>query len=683
MSAPAIPAARAADPRRRRDPPGGSRDARRGSGHLRRGARQPRTRAGAGRARRRSAAGEARGRQHRGPAAARTAAASARQVGVARRDDARRARPDNAATPSTAATDKLPQSPRPPRTGPPWRSLPRCGPPLPGGHVQASSSAPAPTSVSAAAADARRPRSPPARRCDPAGAARRPPTALGGGADGAERRVRSSTPTDGPTGADPGHVRGTGPDRKPTQGRQPHGVATGPAAGAGPATAAPVATRRPRRRGRPTVPRPPAAPAPTAATRAGASAGPVRRDAHSRGRDGTAPEPSRSTEPDGPVTAGGARAVGSRRRTTMVRRRDGGRPPQPSVPHALRPVVRHGRAAASRVRTGAPHVRSSSARPGAVRSTRRPATGRSPSADRRHRGSPRRAAPRHCRDLRNVSRGRACTTGSLDVRGGSAVRVARSRDRQDARRGGATAPAGRPRRPSGPHPRPARGPEAAPPTHAPEPPHLRRPRPNVAPEQPHGPIRPTADPRRHLGRHHRRRRRRLRQRHDGQEPHRRHGQDAFLKLLVAQLKYQDPSKPADSTQFMAQTAQFTWSRSCSSSPTEDRDAQRSSRPPAPARSSAQTCHVHLGPTGRCTASCSAAHGRRPVLAVVSAEMSRSPSVTKDSPPASTPRRHAPRYPARAARPPAGLDAGPLSPEGTLPCFALCSPASAACAPTRR
>jgi flagellar basal-body rod modification protein FlgD len=34
-------------------------------------------------------------------------------------------------------------------------------------------------------------------------------------------------------------------------------------------------------------------------------------------------------------------------------------------------------------------------------------------------------------------------------------------------------------------------------------------------------------------------------------------ENAFLKLLVAQLKYQDPSKPADSTQFMAQTAAFT------------------------------------------------------------------------------------------------------------------------------
>lgn len=35
------------------------------------------------------------------------------------------------------------------------------------------------------------------------------------------------------------------------------------------------------------------------------------------------------------------------------------------------------------------------------------------------------------------------------------------------------------------------------------------------------------------------------------------GKDAFLKLLVAQLRYQDPSSPVDSSQFMAQTAQFT------------------------------------------------------------------------------------------------------------------------------
>ena len=35
------------------------------------------------------------------------------------------------------------------------------------------------------------------------------------------------------------------------------------------------------------------------------------------------------------------------------------------------------------------------------------------------------------------------------------------------------------------------------------------------------------------------------------------GKDAFLKLLVAQVKYQDPTSPTDSAQFMAQTAQFT------------------------------------------------------------------------------------------------------------------------------
>ncbi len=35
------------------------------------------------------------------------------------------------------------------------------------------------------------------------------------------------------------------------------------------------------------------------------------------------------------------------------------------------------------------------------------------------------------------------------------------------------------------------------------------------------------------------------------------GTDDFLKLLVAQLRNQDPMNPASSTEFLAQTAQFT------------------------------------------------------------------------------------------------------------------------------
>ncbi len=35
------------------------------------------------------------------------------------------------------------------------------------------------------------------------------------------------------------------------------------------------------------------------------------------------------------------------------------------------------------------------------------------------------------------------------------------------------------------------------------------------------------------------------------------GQDAFLQLMVAQMKNQDPTKPADPTQFLSQLAQFS------------------------------------------------------------------------------------------------------------------------------
>jgi flagellar basal-body rod modification protein FlgD len=35
------------------------------------------------------------------------------------------------------------------------------------------------------------------------------------------------------------------------------------------------------------------------------------------------------------------------------------------------------------------------------------------------------------------------------------------------------------------------------------------------------------------------------------------GKDAFLQLLVAQLRYQDPTSPMDTSAFMAQTSQLT------------------------------------------------------------------------------------------------------------------------------
>lgn len=35
------------------------------------------------------------------------------------------------------------------------------------------------------------------------------------------------------------------------------------------------------------------------------------------------------------------------------------------------------------------------------------------------------------------------------------------------------------------------------------------------------------------------------------------GKDVFMKLLVAQMRYQDPGKPVDSSQMMSQTATFS------------------------------------------------------------------------------------------------------------------------------
>jgi flagellar basal-body rod modification protein FlgD len=53
------------------------------------------------------------------------------------------------------------------------------------------------------------------------------------------------------------------------------------------------------------------------------------------------------------------------------------------------------------------------------------------------------------------------------------------------------------------------------------------------------------------------------------------GKDTFLKLLIAQLKYQDPTNPADSTTFLAQTAQFTTVEKLSDLATAQQDLLKS------------------------------------------------------------------------------------------------------------
>ncbi len=53
-------------------------------------------------------------------------------------------------------------------------------------------------------------------------------------------------------------------------------------------------------------------------------------------------------------------------------------------------------------------------------------------------------------------------------------------------------------------------------------------------------------------------------------------ENTFLTLLVAQLKYQDPMNPADSTQFLTQTAQFTEVETLQKMETEQAAAQSAS-----------------------------------------------------------------------------------------------------------
>ena len=57
-----------------------------------------------------------------------------------------------------------------------------------------------------------------------------------------------------------------------------------------------------------------------------------------------------------------------------------------------------------------------------------------------------------------------------------------------------------------------------------------------------------------------------RRRHHLRGPQDQNNKDMFLKLLVAQMRYQDPNNPASTTEFMSQTATFTRWRSSRSWP---------------------------------------------------------------------------------------------------------------------
>jgi flagellar basal-body rod modification protein FlgD len=54
------------------------------------------------------------------------------------------------------------------------------------------------------------------------------------------------------------------------------------------------------------------------------------------------------------------------------------------------------------------------------------------------------------------------------------------------------------------------------------------------------------------------------------------GKDTFLKLLVAQLRYQNPLAPKDGSEFLAQTAQFTMVEKLSALEQQGKDAARAS-----------------------------------------------------------------------------------------------------------
>ena len=77
-------------------------------------------------------------------------------------------------------------------------------------------------------------------------------------------------------------------------------------------------------------------------------------------------------------------------------------------------------------------------------------------------------------------------------------------------------------------------------------------------------------------------------------------QDTFLKLLVAQLKYQDPMSPTDSTQFLTQTAQFTELETLQKIQTEQQSLATSSQTLAAATMVGRSVTYSLAADGKAT-----------------------------------------------------------------------------------
>jgi flagellar basal-body rod modification protein FlgD len=77
-------------------------------------------------------------------------------------------------------------------------------------------------------------------------------------------------------------------------------------------------------------------------------------------------------------------------------------------------------------------------------------------------------------------------------------------------------------------------------------------------------------------------------------------ENTFLTLLVAQLKYQDPMNPADSTQFLTQTAQFTQVETLQKMEKEQAAAQSASQVLAASTMIGRAATYSLAPSGATT-----------------------------------------------------------------------------------